>query len=86
MIDFLHPSRAYRQWENSHVVRTGFCPSSLPLEVRRAKKTLADKGWSYRAVAPLLGVHWSHLAKVLTGRRESKRLLAAIAALPPRDQ
>ena len=59
---------------------------SLSEEVKHAKETLALLGWSYRAAAPLLGVNFSHLAKVLTGRRESKRLLAAIAALPPRPK
>ena len=47
-----------------------------------AKRMLRAKGWSYRRVAPLLGVHHVHLALVLSGKRESKRLLAAIGKLP----
>jgi hypothetical protein len=58
---------------------------SLPREVNDARKSLAAKGWSYRAAAPLLGVHHVHLALVLKGRRESKRLLGAIRDLPSRE-
>jgi hypothetical protein len=47
-----------------------------------AKRTLKSKGWSYRRAAPLLGVSYVHLAKVLGGHRESRRLLMAIASLP----
>lgn len=57
---------------------------SLPSKVNEARKSLAAKGWSYRSAAPVLGVHHVHLALVLKGHRESKRLLAAIAALPHR--
>jgi lambda repressor-like predicted transcriptional regulator len=48
----------------------------------RAKESLKRKGWSYRKVAPSLGVHWTHLARVLTGKRDSRRLLRAIEGLP----
>lgn len=47
-----------------------------------AKKTLKEKGWSYRSASPYLNVTATHLCLVLTGRRQSKRLLAAIQALP----
>ena len=50
------------------------------------KKLLKAKGWSYRAAAPKLGVHYVHLALVLTGKRVSKRLLAAIQSLPQKTQ
>lgn len=59
---------------------------SLPPKVRIARKTLAARGWSYRSAAPLMGVTYQHLAMVLTGRRESRRLLAAIHALPSRKE
>jgi len=59
---------------------------SLPKEVNEARKSLAKKQWSYRSAAPELGVHHVHLALVLTGRRQSRRLLAAIAALPNRPR
>lgn len=45
---------------------------------------LRRKGWSLRAAAPLLGVHFSHLHHVLKGRRESRALLARIEHLPIR--
>lgn len=48
-----------------------------------AKARLKELGWSYRRVAPLLGVRFEHLCLVLNGHRESRRLLAAIEALPP---
>ena len=48
------------------------------------KALLREKGWSYRAAAPVLGVHWVHLFRVLKGERQSIRLLAAIERLPNR--
>lgn len=52
----------------------------------QAKRTLRARGWSYRRAAPQLGVCYQHLALVLTGRRESQRLLARIEAIPHRTQ
>ena len=46
------------------------------------KRLLREKGWSYRNAAPVLGVHFSHLDRVLQGHRESKALLARIESLP----
>ena len=51
-----------------------------------AKRTLRARGWSYHRAAPQLGVCYQHLALVLTGRRESQRLLARIEAIPHRTQ
>lgn len=55
-------------------------------EIVAAKHQLKAKGWSYRTAAPKLGVCYQHLALVLTRRRQSRRLLAAIAALPPKQE
>lgn len=60
-------------------------PSGDPV-VTAARKALAEKGWTYRTAGRALGISYVHLAWVLTGRRESRRLLAAIQALPPRDR
>ncbi len=49
-----------------------------------AKQVLKAKGYSYRQAAPVLGVHFTHLAKVLTGDRISASLLRRISDLPPR--
>ena len=51
-----------------------------------AKRSLKAKGWSYRTAAPELGVCYQHLAFVLTGRRQSRRLLDKIEALPQRQK
>jgi len=51
-------------------------------ELQRAKDTLRLKGWSYRRVAPLLGVTHVHLAFVLNGVRRSRRLLRKIEEVP----
>lgn len=56
------------------------------LSRQQAKRQLKSKGWSYRAAAPRLGVHWAHLAKVLTGVRTSRRLLRKIELLPSADE
>jgi hypothetical protein len=51
---------------------------------KQAKQHLRQLGWSYRSVAPELGVTYVHLALVLGGQRESRRLMEAIEVLPPR--
>ena len=56
----------------------------LPRPVAQARRHFYEAGWSYRAAAPLLGVCYQHLCQVLRGERQSRRLLAAIAALPKR--
>lgn len=55
---------------------------------QQAKARLKSGGWSYRRVAPLLKITHVHLAKVLGGERESRRLMRLIASLPvcPVDQ
>lgn len=60
--------------------------ASLPANVRKARKTLAERGWSYRAFCAETGYSFTHVAHVLTGRRESRRLLEAIEALPKREE
>lgn len=52
--------------------------------VQAARKHMADTGWSYRSAAPVLGITWQHLAHVLTGRRESRSLIARVRSLPNR--
>lgn len=51
----------------------------------RHKRMLAAKGWSYRTAAPVLGVHWTHLNRVLQGERQSAALLKRIEAMPKRE-
>jgi transcriptional regulator with XRE-family HTH domain len=50
----------------------------------QAKRHLKQNHWSYRNVAPVLGVTFQHLSMVLNGHRESRRLLNRIAELPDR--
>jgi hypothetical protein len=50
----------------------------------QAKAHLKALGWTYRSVAPSLGVGFVHLCLVLNGHRHSRRLLAAIERLPRR--
>ena len=47
----------------------------------QAKDKLKSLGWSYRAVAPVLGVGFVHLCLVLNGHRRSERLLQRIQDL-----
>lgn len=58
--------------------------TNISKPANRHKAMLRDKGWSLRAAAPHLGVHFTHLHYVLQGSRQSRRLLAAIEALPSR--
>ncbi len=52
----------------------------------RHKRLLKEKGYSYRRAAPLLGVHFTHLDRVLQGHRESASLLRRIEELPARKE
>lgn len=51
----------------------------------QAKSRLKRGGWSYRSIAPLLGVSYQHLCEVLNGRRQSRRLLRAISGVKKRE-
>jgi hypothetical protein len=59
--------------------------AGYPPEVRAARRHLRVAGWSYRAAAEELGVHFVHWALVLTGKRESKRLITGVMGLAERD-
>jgi len=48
----------------------------------REKEILKAKGYSYRSGAPVLGVNFSHLSRVLNGYRTSKSLLKRIESMP----
>lgn len=52
----------------------------------RAKHKLKELGWSYRSVAPVLGVTYQHLSEVLNGHRESRRILRKIEKLEERRE
>ena len=51
--------------------------------VQDARNTLRAKGWTQAAAARHLGVSAIHLCYVLNGHRVSKRILRAIASMPP---
>lgn len=59
---------------------------SLSAEIKKARQSLEEKNWTMRAAARALGYSWGHFVLVMTGRRESKRLLAAVCALPERGE
>jgi hypothetical protein len=56
------------------------------LNVTQARKKLKAAGWTYRTAAPVLGVTYSWMGRVLTGKQTSEPLLSAIAALPTFDE
>lgn len=45
------------------------------------KRKLCESKISYRRAAPALGVHWTHLYKVVNGYRKSKSLSLRILQL-----
>lgn len=47
-----------------------------------ARSHLRERGLSYRLAAPLLGVHFTHLHYVMSGKRDSVSLLEKILRLP----
>jgi hypothetical protein len=55
-----------------------------PAGVKAARAHFYAMGWSYRSAAPVLGVSYQHLCQVLNGERPSRRLTAAVLALPKR--
>ena len=61
-------------------------PDAPPSAAQSAYDSLLSKGWSLRAAAARLGVHFGHLHKVLQGERASRRLIAAILSLPPKTR
>jgi transcriptional regulator with XRE-family HTH domain len=54
----------------------------IPAPVQEARNTLRRKGWTQADAARVLGVSAVHLCFVLTGKRESRRILNAITHLP----
>jgi transcriptional regulator with XRE-family HTH domain len=56
------------------------------LTVAQAKRHLKKTGWSYRKAADRLGYSYTHIAWVLTGRRISYTVLAAILELPKKQE
>jgi lambda repressor-like predicted transcriptional regulator len=55
---------------------------SKPAGLEDVKAELKRKGWTYRKAAPVLGVNFVHLARVLNAQRRSRALLARIRSLP----
>ncbi|MGE4489144.1 MAG: hypothetical protein AB7E95_06340 [Kiritimatiellales bacterium] len=47
-------------------------------QLQQAREIINQKGWSLRGAAKELGYTWTHFIFVLTGRRESQRLLDRI--------
>ena len=52
------------------------------LNIHQAKDKLKTGGWTYRTAAPVLGVSFSWLGRVLSGKIHSRALLMAITHLP----
>jgi hypothetical protein len=63
------------------IIATLAAPSDMS-DVSDPSDILRTKGWTLHPAAEVLGVHWTHLHKVLTGERHSARLLAKLAYLP----
>jgi CRP-like cAMP-binding protein len=56
-------------------------PNRSP-EIQQARNHLRRFGWTHQAAAAALGVSRVHLTYVLNERRQSRRILRAIAELP----
>ena len=52
------------------------------MNIQTARTKLKAGGWTYKTAAPVLGCSVSWLARVLTGKIASKRLMGSIEALP----
>lgn len=55
-------------------------------DLAAATRRFRDGGWTYRTAARELGVSHNHLFETLRGTRDSRRLLSAVLALPPRTK
>lgn len=51
-----------------------------------AKVELKKRGWTQEQAARKCGVGYEHLNRGLNGHRESRRLIAAVMALPKREE
>ena len=51
---------------------------------RSAKAILKNRGWSYRSAAPLLGITYVSLSRILNGTYQNRRVLTAIETMPDR--
>ena len=60
--------------------------NAISKDVKAARRDLKRLGYTYQVAAEVIGISYGHLAMVLSGRRESRRLLSAIHALPHRAQ
>lgn len=56
-----------------------------PAPANKYKRILKERGWSYRTAAPVLGVQFSHLFRVLKGERKSSALLKRIEQIHHRN-
>jgi hypothetical protein len=56
--------------------------TEISSEVQAARNALRRKGWTQVAAALALGVTPIHLNYVLTGRRQSRRIITEIMRLP----
>jgi len=61
------------------------CKRAITPEVRKARRSLSEKGYTYVLACEALKVSYTHLAYVLTCRRTSGDLLRRIHELPERD-
>jgi transcriptional regulator with XRE-family HTH domain len=50
----------------------------------KAKVELKSKGWSYRSVAPVLGISFAQLDRILNGRSHNPAIIELINSLPQR--
>lgn len=56
------------------------------LTPREAKRILRARGWTYRTAAPVVGRSYQWVCDVLNGRKVSRPVLQAVAALPNRKE
>lgn len=51
----------------------------------KRQKEFKDKGWTVRSAAEVLGVSFSHLARVLADKRPSRSLVQRLEKLPAKN-
>jgi len=56
------------------------------MTLQQAKVELKSKGYSYRKAAPLLGIRYESLCRVLNGQFQNRRVLRLIPTLPENQE
>lgn len=77
-------SKRCEQQSNATHHETHAMPTQKKVTPAHARKVMRDRGHSYRSAAREMGVNFSHLYRVLNGKRTSDTLTRRVTEIPQR--